>query len=270
MAQAAALTSSRGNPSVRKGHSMDIDEKTTEITNLIRTKIQNKTYPYGSTIPSERELARQFNVSRNLIRSAIDSLIEESMLKRVHGKGTYVTKTDIDDTAIHFKGMSELLNEAGFKPSSRVLTTLTRKAKFKYSNIFHVAEDTEMFQIIRLRLGNDLPISIENTTIPYHSIKHIEDIDFQVYSLYDMFAINGISIQNIEHIFSSTRIHGAYAKLLNREEDTPIINIKITSYTKTHQIAEYTEVLVAPAFPKYYTDGIIKNGIFNLTSQLIT
>ena len=65
----------------------------------------------------------------------------------------------------------------------------------------------------------------------------------KLYSLYDMFAINGISIQNIEHIFSSTRIHGAYAKLLNREEDTPIINIKITSYTKTHQIAEYTEVL---------------------------
>ena len=85
-----------------------------------------------------------------------------------------------------------------------------------------------------------------------------------------MFMINGISIQNIEHIFSSTRIHGAYAKLLNKEEDAPIINIKITSCTKTHQIAEYTEVIVVPEFSKYYTDGIIKNGIFNLTSQLIT
>lgn len=249
---------------------MAIEEKTLEITNLIKEKIQDKTYPYGSAIPSERELAQHFNVSRSLIHSAIDSLIDESILKRIHGKGTYVTKSDIDDTAIHFKGMSELLNEAGFKPSSKVLTTLTRKAKYKYSNIFHVDEDTEMFQIIRLRLGNNLPISIENTTIPYHSIKRVEDIDFQVYSLYDMFMINGISIQNIEHIFSSTRIHGAYAKLLNKEEDAPIINIKITSCTKTHQIAEYTEVIVVPEFSKYYTDGIIKNGIFNLTSQLIT
>ena len=97
---------------------MAIEEKTLEIANLIREKIQDKTYPYGSTIPSERELAQYFNVTRNLIRSAIDSLIDESILKRIHGKGTYVTKTDIDDTAIHFKGMSELLNEAGFKPSS--------------------------------------------------------------------------------------------------------------------------------------------------------
>ncbi len=253
-----------------KGKSMDMEEKTLEVIHLIREKIQDKTYPYGSTIPSERELAQSFNVSRNLIRCAVNSLIDENLLKRVHGKGTYVTKTDIDDTAIHFKGMSELLNEAGFKPSSKVLTTQTREAKFKYSNIFHVEEHTKMFQIIRLRLGNNLPISIENTTIPYESIKHIEDIDFQVYSLYDMFAINGISIQNIEHIFSSTRIHGAYAKLLNKEEDTPIVNIKITSYIKTHQIAEYTEVIVVPEFSKYYTDGIIKNGIFNLTSQLIT
>ena len=165
---------------------MAIEEKTLEITNLIKEKIQDKTYPYGSAIPSERELAQHFNVSRSLIRSAIDSLIDESILKRIHGKGTYVTKSDIDDTAIHFKGMSELLNEAGFKPSSKVLTTLTRKAKYKYSNIFHVDEDTEMFQIIRLRLGNNLPISIENTTIPYHSIKRVEDIDFQVYSLYDI------------------------------------------------------------------------------------
>lgn len=90
---------------------MDIEGKTLEITNRIREKIQDKSYPYGSAIPSERELAQQFHVSRNMVRSAVDSLIEESMLKRVHGKGTYVTKTDIDDTAVHFKGMSELLKK---------------------------------------------------------------------------------------------------------------------------------------------------------------
>lgn len=248
---------------------MSNEEKAQFVACEIKKSIKNKTYPYGTSIPSERELATIFNTNRSIIRNAIDYLIDEKMLKRVQGKGTYVIKTDIDDSSIHFKGMSELLMKAGFEPSSKVLKTQIRRAGYRFSKIFNVDEKTDIFQIIRLRLGNETPISIENTYILYDSIANVEDIDFQIYSLYDVFAINHIHIHNIQHAFSTTRVHNTLAKLLEKPDAQTVVSINITSTTTEHQIAEYTEVLVAPEFCKYYTDGIVKNGIFNLNSQLV-
>lgn len=248
---------------------MSNEDRAIYISSIIESNIKNKIYPYGAPLPSERELSEQFSTNRNIIRIAIEKLVEKGLLKRFHGKGTFVMKTDIDDSSIHFKGMSELLQEAGYEPSSKVLKTQTRDAGYKFSKIFHINEKEKIFQIIRLRKGNDLPISIENTYIPYHSIKNIEDIDFQVYSLYDMLTINHIKIYDIRHIFSATRIHNSLAKLLDCPEDSPVISIEITSSTKDSKIAEYTEVMVSPEFAKYYTDGIIRDNEFHLTSQII-
>lgn len=245
-----------------------MSDNATEVSQIIREHILDKTYAYGTTIPSERDLVQTLQVNRNVIRNAIDLLIEEGLLKRVQGKGTYVIKTDIDDSAIHFKGMSELLRQAGYTPNSKVLTTKTRAAGHKYSNIFHVPDDTGMFQIIRLRSGNNIPISIENTTILHESIQNEEQIDFQVYSLYDMFSINKIHIHTIRHVFSSSRTYNTFARLLGLEEGSPIVSIEITSSTKDGLVAEHTEVMVVPTFAKYYTDGIIRNGEFHLSSQL--
>lgn len=48
---------------------------------------------YGEKIPSENELAKQFNMSRQTVRQAINLLENEGWLKSVHGSGTYVNKT---------------------------------------------------------------------------------------------------------------------------------------------------------------------------------
>ena len=53
-------------------------------------------------------------------------------------------KTDIDDSSIHFKGMTELLQETGYEPSSKVLKTQTRNAGYKFSKIFHMDEDKKI------------------------------------------------------------------------------------------------------------------------------
>lgn len=239
------------------------------ISEDIRNKIKKNIYKYGYSIPSERNLASEYGVNRSIIRTAIDLLIEEKLVKRVHGKGTYIIKTNIDDSAVHFEGMSELLKKSGFEPSNKVLKAQIRKARYKFSKIFDVSEDTDIFHISRLRLGNDIPISIENTYIRYECIKNIEDIDFQIYSLYDILLINNIHIHNIRHIFSTTRVHTTFAKLLKLEENSPVFSIHLTSTTQRKEVAEYTEVLVAPNFGKYYTDGYVKDGIFRINSQLV-
>jgi len=62
-----------------------------QIQELIRHRISTGEYPYGRQIPSEHELCRQFHVSRVTLREAFRKLVEDKLLVKVAGKGTFVT-----------------------------------------------------------------------------------------------------------------------------------------------------------------------------------
>lgn len=53
-------------------------------------KIENDEFLDDQMIPSERELIKEFGVSRITVRKAIDELVNEGYVYRVQGKGTYV------------------------------------------------------------------------------------------------------------------------------------------------------------------------------------
>ncbi|MDD3139444.1 MAG: GntR family transcriptional regulator [Lachnospiraceae bacterium] len=238
-----------------------------EITNMLRNNILDGTYIYGTCIPSERELSEIYQINRAAIRSAIEILVNEGSLKKVQGKGNYVMKYNIDESNVKFRGMSNLLRMAGYEPSSRIVATDIRRAGFKLSKIFHLDEDATLFRIMRLRLGNELPISIENTYVPFDLIPSIEKIDFQIYSLYDLFAINHIHIKDIKQKFSTSKTRNIESKLLNTEDGSPVVTIQIVSSTETEQVVEATEVLVLPDLCKFYTDGVIQDGTMKIHAQ---
>lgn len=59
----------------------------------IKSKIAQGEYPVGSRLPGEHRLVKMYGLSRQTIRKAIEILCEEQVLKRAHGSGTYVLKS---------------------------------------------------------------------------------------------------------------------------------------------------------------------------------
>ncbi|QHI98765.1 GntR family transcriptional regulator [Xylophilus rhododendri] len=62
-----------------------------QIADAIRSGIVSGAFPGGSRLPSERELALRFGVSRPAVREAIGALQNEGHVLTRHGSGTYVT-----------------------------------------------------------------------------------------------------------------------------------------------------------------------------------
>jgi DNA-binding transcriptional regulator YhcF (GntR family) len=62
----------------------------TSAMQRIRHLILTDRFKAGTTLPSERELERKFNVSRATLRPAIASLVSQGLLRAKHGSGTLV------------------------------------------------------------------------------------------------------------------------------------------------------------------------------------
>ena len=65
-----------------------------EIVNYVEESIINQTLKEGDKLPSERELAVQFQISRNVVREGIKILKEKGLVVVHPGRGAFITKPD--------------------------------------------------------------------------------------------------------------------------------------------------------------------------------
>lgn len=63
-----------------------------QIHNQIKARIEAGEWQSPKRLPAERELSETFKVSRMTLRQAIQTLVDEGLLERKVGSGTYVAE----------------------------------------------------------------------------------------------------------------------------------------------------------------------------------
>jgi DNA-binding GntR family transcriptional regulator len=67
--------------------------KVESISSQLMSMIESGQFPSGKKLPGERQLADQFKASYVTIRNAVQLLVDNNILERIHGSGTYVTQS---------------------------------------------------------------------------------------------------------------------------------------------------------------------------------
>lgn len=211
-----------------------------QLADLLQEKIKSHHYTVGNKIPSERELSETFGISRMTVRKAIDTLIDKGLLTRLQGKGTFVSSPKLDSPIDTIQSMRDFIEEAGLTPSNKILLTKKQKAGIKYSKIFHIEPDDDIFLLFRLRLGNHIPIALEYTYVPCSLIPDIDTYDFMHCSLYDIFHDHGIYLKEDTQTLEIVKIFHPQAALLHVKEDTAVFMLHNTVTDTTGRVIEYT------------------------------
>ncbi|QEA33182.1 GntR family transcriptional regulator [Leuconostoc carnosum] len=143
-----------------------------QIHNQIKSRVEAGEWQAQERLPAERELADEFDVSRMTLRQAIQTLVDEGLLERKVGSGTYVAEQKVSERVLGITSFTELMASTG-----RVAKTKTVSYKItspSASEMMHLKlfENDEVLVMERLRMGDDEPILLERTTLP---VKLIED-----------------------------------------------------------------------------------------------
>ena len=83
-----------------------------QIKGLLVARVTEGKWAPGDIIPSEMQLAQELKVSQGTVRKAITELVENNVLVRRQGKGTFVASHDYDRALFHF---FHIVNDSGNK-----------------------------------------------------------------------------------------------------------------------------------------------------------
>ena len=88
-----------------------------QLVGIIKRSISSGALAIGDLLPSEAELCRALNVSRNTVRQAIGELEDEGLVVRKRGKGTFVADPNTNRRGVRYSFTTEV-SSLGKTPSS--------------------------------------------------------------------------------------------------------------------------------------------------------
>jgi len=118
---------------------------------------------YKEKIPGELELMNRFSVARSTVRQAIRALVDDGILEKVHGKGTFISFKPVEEWLGSFRTYSEIVNEMGMKPDIRVLTQHETSSP---KEVGRTLGADNFYLIQRVRYADEVPIGIEYNYYP--------------------------------------------------------------------------------------------------------
>lgn len=206
--------------------------------NELRKKVLSKEWVKGQKIPSERDLATEFDVSRMTARQAVSSLVEEGLLERRQGAGTFVASDKVREKLKGIPSFTETIERLGKKPSSKLISFYTKHASESEAEKLKISQDEEVIVMERIRYADDEPICFEVATIPYYIVSELNKEDLKQH-LYRSLSDIGYHVARAEQVISATWASEKVADMLNVKRESPILRLKQVSYTQEDKPFEY-------------------------------
>lgn len=122
----------------------------------------------GQKLGAERELALELEVSRSTLRQALTALEESGVVRRLPGRGggTFVSPEKIDRDLSQIVGVPSLLRGQGFTAGTRLISASVVPADEKTQVALGIGSEDYIFDIVRIRLADGIPISLEHARFP--------------------------------------------------------------------------------------------------------
>jgi GntR family transcriptional regulator len=144
-----------------------------QLKQILVDKIDGAEWQTGDLIPSEQELQETYGLSRTTVRQTLAEMVNEGLLQRHRGRGTFVAQPQMTHDPVRRLGVSEYLEQQGIEPGWQIISTDWAEPPEGVRERLQLAETVRVYRIHRLRTANGEPIGYHYAYLPEFMVQHI-------------------------------------------------------------------------------------------------
>lgn len=219
-----------------------------KIADEILRRIHKGKYPANSYLPSENQLAREFGVTRLTVRRALNVLKNQGTIESFQGKGYLVRSLYWEQSLLQFYSFGRNIASKIEQSETRIIS-YTENAGIENTGIENINDveefaERKIWEIVRLRLINEIPLILETSYIPLEYMPDLNPEILQVNSLYDIMEENEIRIIRAKEFLEPVIPSDEARKLLELAGNTPLFKTTRLTYDSRSRLVEVREGLI--------------------------
>jgi GntR family transcriptional regulator len=215
-----------------------------QLYEILRESITTGEWKPGDMIPPETELMVKFEVSRTTIRDVMDKLVNEGLIFRQQGRGSFVSQPTMEQGLVRITNFTDDMHQRGLTASSNVLSAELIPASEEIAQKLNINVGEELGLLRRLRLGNNEPMSVEESFfIHKYAPGYLTRHDYSTTSLRDSlvadYHIHWLRARQIVRAISSPR---EMSKFLQIPHHAPLLFVERITTSDQDIPVEYLRV----------------------------
>lgn len=151
----------------------------------LRALITEGEWQDGDQLPNETRLTEMLEVSRITVRHALRRLEEAGLLRREHGRGTFVRRSTIVAGIRGLTSFTDEMTNLGEVIGTRATEGSEVAADEEVAEALQLAIGDPVVRLRRLRLGNGNPIGVQTAYLPVDRVPGFLPLQGELASLYN-------------------------------------------------------------------------------------
>lgn len=197
----------------------------------LRQLIEGGEWSAGSQLPNEDRLGEMLGISRITLRHALRNLEEAGLLRREHGRGTFVRSATVVAGVHGLTSFTEEMRTLALTASSRLVEANRIAATLEIAEALEISTGDAVIQLKRLRLGNGLPIGVQTSHLPEARVPGLLADAANVQSLYSWLAERcGIAPVKAKEVYRVGAVAAIDSDLLQLAAATPAFEVERIAY----------------------------------------
>ncbi|WP_040207427.1 GntR family transcriptional regulator [Neobacillus jeddahensis] len=218
------------------------------IADDILSKIYQNKYKAGDKMPTERDLAEQYDVSRYTIREALKKLVNIGCIKVIQGSGIFVSETKYKSPLIY-----NSLTEKKFKDiQSKIIYLKKIIPDHALRKIFDLNDNSKLWEYQRVRIVNFQKMQIEMSMLPCSYFPDLNEEEIKK-SVHDYVQQCDYQISHFITTYSSVNVNKEEAELLNCKKGAAAMKIVNRGILQNGKVFEYSEMINLDYSVSYFT-----------------
>jgi GntR family transcriptional regulator len=212
-----------------------------KIRDALRRQIESGAYAEGARLPSERELADAFGVSRMTARQALRLLMQDGFVSTRVGKGTFVQRAHFAQELHDLTSFTADMRRVGARPASRVTLAEVGPAGDEVAAHLEADAGLEVVKLHRVRLADGEVIALERAYLPHALCPGILAANnFARQSLYSALKEQyGLRLVWASEIITARMPDADEREALELAEGIPVLGMKRVTYDERDRPVEY-------------------------------
>jgi len=214
-----------------------------QLYEILRDKILRGEWQPGDRIPPESELIERHQVSRTTVRQVLDMLVNEGLIYRQQGRGTFVAHPTVEQGLVRIISFTADMRQRGFKPASKVLSSGLIPAPQDIAEKLEIEPGEELARLERLRLADDEPMSIEESHLVHSYCPGVLRGDYASSPLREALERDyGIRLVGAKQVIRAILAPRNLARLLSIPPKSALLYIQRVSYSQQNIPVEFLHI----------------------------